>query len=208
MPLLSLHQIKLPVYLYPMRGLTAILSALILSSCGVQHQFRKTSEVSADTTYVYSLPYPKGVSSLVIQGYNSLFSHRDRLSLDFLMKTGSEVTAARGGVVVGLTEGFTEGGTKKKYYRKGNYVTVRHSDGSQAYYGHLQHNGVLVNIGDTVRQGQVIAKSGSTGYSATPHLHFMVWGPTPKGRSQLPTRFKTQYGIMYLKPGKKYKSVD
>jgi murein DD-endopeptidase MepM/ murein hydrolase activator NlpD len=82
---------------------------------------------------------------------------------------------------------------------------VRHSDGSQAFYGHLKYNGVLVNVGDTVRTGQIIALSGSTGYSALPHLHFMVWGPTPQGRSQIPSRFATSKGILYLRPGSWYK---
>ncbi len=49
-------------------------------------------------------------------------------------------------------------------------------DGSIAYYWHLQKDGVLVNIGDTVQTGQWIGLSGNTGYSAFPHLHFEVQG--------------------------------
>ena len=184
-----------------------LLVPLFLFSCGVQHHFASGSEATADTSYVYALPYPKGKKYLLVQGYNSWFSHRGRLNLDFIMKKGSPVLAARGGVVVSVQESFTKGGRSRKYLRKGNYVTVRHDDGSQAYYGHLAHNGALVNVGDTVRQGQEIALSGSTGYSALPHLHFVVWGPTPKGRSQLPTRFRTNKGIKYLRPGRWYKAT-
>jgi murein DD-endopeptidase MepM/ murein hydrolase activator NlpD len=182
-----------------------MIPVVVLSSCGVQYHFTSNGDQRHDSSYVYELPYETGRARFLIQGYNSLFSHKHQLALDLRMKKGSAVVAARSGVVVRLEEGFTKGGVSKKYFRKANQVVVRHSDGSMAYYGHLLHNGVLVNLGDSVRQGQVIAKSGSTGYSALPHLHFIVWGPTKNGRGPLPTRFRTSKGIWYLKPGKWYR---
>ena len=191
-----------PINLLPINKLFILI--FLFTSCGIQHRISLNEQI-VDSSFVYSLPYPKGSSHLLIQGYRSAFSHKGRLALDFKMKKGSPVAAARGGIVVRVEEEFKKGGLSKKYYRKANQVVIRHNDGSQAYYGHLQHNGVLVNVGDTVAQGQLIAKSGSTGYSALPHLHFIVWGPTPSGgRSQLPTRFKTRKGDIYLKPGKSY----
>lgn len=175
----------------------------------MQYKFANQELALKDSSYVYTLPFPPGNKSLLVQGYRSKFSHKNRLALDFKMKKGSLVTAAREGVVVRVEESFTKGGTNKKYLGKANMVVIRHADGSQAMYAHLQHNGALVNIGDTVKTGQVIAKSGSTGYSALPHLHFIVWGPVPGGgRSQLPTRFYTRKGIQYLKPGKKYEAPE
>ncbi len=181
---------------------------IIFSSCGVQHHFVSSKEAKDDTSYIYALPYPKGVSRLMVQGYKSQFSHRGRLGLDFKMKNGSPITAAREGIVVKVEGSFSRGGVNKKYYRKANQVVILHNDGSQAYYGHIQQNGVLVNVGDSVKVGQVIAKSGSTGNSAFPHLHFIVWGPSPSGgRSQLPTRFFTKKGIRYLRPGRWYRAL-
>ena len=58
-------------------------------------------KLTEDTSYVYSLPYGKGASHLLIQGYFSSFSHKNRVALDFKMKSGTEVYAARGGVVIG-----------------------------------------------------------------------------------------------------------
>jgi murein DD-endopeptidase MepM/ murein hydrolase activator NlpD len=180
---------------------------LVLGSCGVQHQFTHTPQTDQDESFVYALPYPKGEKHLLIQGYKSSFSHKARLALDFKMKKGSLVTAAREGVVVRVEERYKKGGVSKKYLGRANQVVIRHSDGSQAMYAHLQFEGALVNVGDTVQQGQVIAKSGSTGYSALPHLHFIVWGPMPNGgRGQIPTRFQTKSGPRYLKPGKSYTS--
>lgn len=178
-----------------------------LYSCGRQFRFATTAEARKDTSYIYALPYPKGKTKYLIQGYNSRFSHRGRLALDFKMRRGSPVTAARSGVVTAMEQRATGGGLKKKYLHNGNFVIVRHSDGTQAYYGHLQHNGAAVNVSDTVQAGQVIAHSGSTGYSAFPHLHFIVWKPAATGRKQVPTRFRTKKGIQYLRPGHWYKSI-
>ncbi len=190
-----------------MKTVTYFLLIIFFSSCGVQHQFTGEGGIEEDSSFVYALPYPAGNSHLLLQGYKSGFSHKGRLALDFKMKKGSPVAAAREGIVVRVEESFKKGGINKKYLRKANQVVIRHIDGSQAYYGHLQYDGVLVNVGDTVRQGQLIAKSGSTGYSATPHLHFIVWGPQPGGgRGQLPTRFMTKNGPRYLKPGRTYRA--
>ena len=184
------------------------VSLLSLSSCGVQYQLANEELAHKDSSFVYTLPYPKGEKHLLIQGYKSKLSHKNRLALDFKMKKGSPVAAAREGVVVRVEQRYKKGGFKKKYLGKANVVVIRHSDGSQAMYAHLQHNGALVKVGDSVLAGQMIAKSGSTGYSAMPHLHFIVWGPVPGGgRSQLPTRFQTKKGATYLKPGKSYTSL-
>ncbi|MBQ2967505.1 MAG: InlB B-repeat-containing protein [Clostridia bacterium] len=54
----------------------------------------------------------------------------------------------------------------------GNSVFIKHSDGTISIYGHLSE--VLVNAGDSVTRGQMIGKSGSSGYSTGPHLHFTI----------------------------------
>ncbi|MGZ8544703.1 MAG: hypothetical protein ACXWV0_05370, partial [Flavisolibacter sp.] len=105
----------------------------LLTSCGVQHQFTGETGVEEDSSFVYALPYPAGTSHLLLQGYKSGFSHKGRMALDFKMKKGSPVTAAREGVVVRLEESFKKGGVNKKYLRKANQVLIRHNDGSQAY---------------------------------------------------------------------------
>ncbi len=56
----------------------------------------------------------------------------------------------------------------------GNYVVIQHSDGNYTIYGHMYEGSILVKAGDSVEQGQVIGKMGSSGNSTGAHLHFMV----------------------------------
>ena len=56
----------------------------------------------------------------------------------------------------------------------GNYVIIQHSDGNYSLYAHLHSNTITVKAGDSVEQGQVIAKMGSSGNSTGTHLHFEI----------------------------------
>jgi murein DD-endopeptidase MepM/ murein hydrolase activator NlpD len=163
----------------------------------------KSGRVTRDSSFVYTLPYEPGKSYLLIQAYNSKLSHQNELALDFKMKPGTKICAARGGIVESTRKDSDIGGLKDEYFSEANHIVIVHSDGSRAYYWHLQKDGVFVNDGDTVMQGQLIGRSGNTGYSAFPHLHFEVAGNS----GQIPTRFYTRKGIRYLRPGEWYKRV-
>lgn len=163
-------------------------------------------KITEDTSFVYQLPFEKGKAYTLVQGYYSAFSHKHRAALDFKMKRGTKICAARDGVVIRVKEDSNRGGLNKKYPPFANNVVIQHADGSRSGYWHLQKNGVLVNVGDTVKAGQVIALSGKTGYAAIPHLHFLTWNPESGRWRQVPTRFQTSKGIRYLRPIRKYKN--
>lgn len=197
----------------PVKLLSALFSLLLLFGCAVskdplrkQVKLLQKGIIKDDTSYVYTLPFEEGKSYFLVQGYFSRFSHKERAALDFKMKRGTKICAARGGVVVRVKEDGDRGGWNRKYRPYGNNIVIEHADGSRAGYWHLQKDGALVNAGDTVRQGQVIGLSGKTGYAALPHLHFLVWTFDGKRQwRQLPTRFLTSTGIRYLRSWKKYR---
>ncbi|MFC4685781.1 MAG: peptidase M23 [Chryseobacterium sp. 36-9] len=82
--------------------------------------------------------------------------------LDIAVAYGSPVKCAASGKVI-----FA--GVKGGY---GNCVIIEHSNGLATLYGHLSE--VLVETNDRVKVGQIIAKSGNTGRSTGPHLHYEV----------------------------------
>ena len=166
----------------------------------------KSGRVKKDTSYVYWLPYGPCKKFLLIQGWQSNMSHKGELSLDFKMKTGTSIYAAREGIVTEVKEDAEQGGLKDEFLDDGNHIVISHNDGSVAGYWHLQHNGALVSLGDTIKKGQLIALSGNTGYSAFPHLHFWVY-KNEGGFKTIPTRFVTKKGVIYLRPGRYYKSM-
>jgi len=169
-----------------------------------QTRLLQKGKIMEDTSYVYALPYEKGASHLLMQGYYSSFTHKNRAALDFKMKRGTPILAAREGTVLRLKKDGTKGGLNKKYRQSGNYIIIEHPDKTRAGYWHLKQNGVLVKMGDTIKKGQVIGLSGKTGFTALPHLHFLVWTNMNGQWQQVPTRFMTRKGARYLKPLRSY----
>lgn len=82
--------------------------------------------------------------------------------VDFAAKTGTEVKATADGTVVLAAWDETYG----------NLVAIDHGNGFTTFYGHNSRN--MVQVGDVVIRGQVIAFSGNTGRSSAPHLHYEI----------------------------------
>jgi len=188
-------------------SLLLILLTIVVASCSVSSNPLRTrikelqkGKLQDDTSFIYQLPFEPGKKRLIVQGYFGAFSHKERAALDFKMPKRTKVLAARDGVVIRLREDGDKGGLKSEYRQYGNFVVLQHADNSRSGYWHLQKDGVLVNVGDTVKQGQHIAWSGNTGYTAFPHLHFIVWTSAANGQwQQVATRFQTKRGVRYLR---------
>ncbi len=126
----------------------------------------------------YRLPLPPDGEFLVGQAFGGEFSHNEPASyyaVDFSMPIGTPVHAAREGVVMDKARWFSRAGTHREYHGpRANFVRILHDDGSMAVYAHLDYNGVSVQPGQQVRRGQQIGRSGNTGFSTGPHLHFVI----------------------------------
>lgn len=209
------HGINLAILFYERISICGMKNLLIIvlflvSSCAVLQNntvVYKQAKSLPDTAFVYSLPYAIGTSHPVWQGYWSLFSHWGNFAIDFRMKKGTAVHAARAGVVVFVRQDRQKGGVGRRFIVQENSIVIRHSDSSFGHYLHLQYKGSLVSVGDTVQQGQQIGWSGSTGFSAFPHLHFEVTKGLEKARSEIPVRFKTENGAVFLQPLRRYKAI-
>lgn len=72
----------------------------------------------------------------------------------------------------------------------GNYVILELSDGVYAFYAHLKSGSVAVRTGDRVTKGQPIGRTGNSGSSTGPHLHFQVMDrPSALAADGLPYEF-------------------
>lgn len=107
----------------------------------------KSGRAIDDTSHIYWLPYAPGKKFLLIQASNSRMSHKNELSLDFKMKKGSQICAARGGVIMDARSDSDKGGLKQENLNDGNFIIIQHNDRSVAKYWHLEKDGVLVKVG-------------------------------------------------------------
>lgn len=146
-----------------------------------------------DTGAVYSLPYKTGEGYPVMQGYDGKYTHKGeyRFSIDWDMPVGTEVLAARGGLVIETEDSFEGFGLKPYYLNRNNYINIEHPDGTIGRYVHLMKGGARVKSGQRVRAGDLIGLSGDVGYSGGPHLHFSVHRPLSGKKSEsIPVKFR------------------
>jgi hypothetical protein len=112
----------------------------------------------------------------ISQGPGGAFSHTgiNAHAFDFDVATGTDVIAARSGTVVLVIDGFGAGGDDISRADEANLVVVDHGGGTFDSYLHLDAGSIVVDVGDTVDSGKLLGKSGNSGYTSGPHLHFSV----------------------------------
>lgn len=137
-----------------------------------EEEAKKKAETAGKTYNTVSLGnikfiWPCPSSSRITSGFGDRESPTEGASsnhkgIDIGASSGSNIVAAAGGTVTIATYS----------YSAGNYVMINHGGGVSTVYMHCSK--LLVSVGDTVKQGDVIARVGSTGYSTGPHLHFGI----------------------------------
>ncbi len=145
----------------------------------------------------YRLPFADGGSFVISQAANGpLTTHTTADSenaVDFTLPENTPVVAARDGTVIETESANRYGGRDRVLLNMANYVRILHADETVATYAHLAPGGVTVAPGQRVTAGTLIGYSGATGYTAGPHLHFVVQKPVPTAQGftmrSLPLRF-------------------
>lgn len=113
-----------------------------------------------------SLAYPVKGHRAVSASFGRYSNGRPHSGIDYPCPVGSKIVAAQKGIVITV---------KRLNYSYGYYVMVYHgtdAKGRKIVTLYAHNSSILVSVGQTVRKGQQIAKSGSTGNSTGPHCHF------------------------------------
>ena len=116
------------------------------------------AKASISSSGYFINPVPGSVITQHLHGYNAI---------DLGASVGTPIYAAASGEVIVSKQSGWNGGY-------GNYVVIKHSNGTQTLYSHNSSNAVYV--GQYVRQGEVIGYVGQTGRATGSHLHFEVRG--------------------------------
>lgn len=124
----------------------------------IQVKTRVVGAAGPEYSGYYVNPLPGGIKTQSLHGYNAV---------DIGAPRGTPVRAAAGGPVIVSREGGWNGGY-------GNYVVIKHDNGTQTLYAHM--TSTIVGVGQVVVQGQIIGYVGTTGRATGPHLHFEVRG--------------------------------
>lgn len=129
---------------------------------------KKNADVYSKSDAVLNMTYPVPGHYGVSAGFPNYSSGKYHGGIDFPCSTGSKVVAAQDGIVITV---------KRLDYSYGYYVMIYHgtdAKGRSVVTLYAHNSSILVNNGDTVKKGQQIAKSGSTGNSTGPHCHFEI----------------------------------
>ncbi|WP_439392186.1 peptidoglycan DD-metalloendopeptidase family protein [Bradyrhizobium sp. PMVTL-01] len=135
---------------------------LAQATTNVEEKAAEVQAKAAETTS--ALPtFRWPVRGKVVTSYGAKTNGKSNDGINLAVPEGTPVKAAEDGVVA-------YSGNELKGY--GNLVLVRHSNGYVTAYAHASE--LLVKRGDTIKRGQVIAKSGQSGEVASPQLHFEI----------------------------------
>lgn len=97
--------------------------------------------------------------------------YEDHTGADIACSGGTPIMAVKSGTVLISIALKNKDGSYRSY---GEYIAIDHQDGTVTIYAHMQAGSRTVQAGNSVEQGQVIGKVGSTGRSTGNHLHFEV----------------------------------
>ena len=170
--MINIKKIVKPIFV-----LALVLAVLVPTTAYASQPHSLVSNPWPQTDQIYYLPYREGFTSPCVQGNYGIISHEElnKAAVDFLMPIGTNVVAARCGVVVKVITSNKKTCSNTSLCPN-NEIIVMHDDGTYARYVHLKYDAnPQVHVGQYVERGQFLAYSGNIGNSLLPHLHFEVY---------------------------------
>ncbi|QJX48669.1 peptidoglycan DD-metalloendopeptidase family protein [Hymenobacter taeanensis] len=129
-----------------------------------------------DSSLVYALPFRVQTDTIKIR-------RQLRNQYPFALPVGTPIVAAREGIVA-----FVRHDKKNALVRKnGNVILVYHADGTQGRYENITQNSAVVQVGQQVKQGELLGYFGGNKYE--PHFWFVVVYLTKLGLEAAPVTF-------------------
>ncbi len=108
----------------------------------------------------------------ITQGYKSTHKAIDMGWSKTYGGPNHEITSPADGKIIYVKRDYNRTDSSGSSY--GNYVKIDHGNGVVTLMAHLKYNSVVVNVGDTVKQGQKIGIMGQTGHATGVHCHYEV----------------------------------
>jgi len=142
--------------------------------------------------YPYHAPFFSPKDHMITQAFNGKFSHTNeynKYAVDIAMNVGTYLTAVRAGTVIWVKDDYHMSGTTRYFLDKANGIKIIHDDGTFSLYAHILMDTALVKEGDKVAVGERLARSGSSGFSTGPHLHFSIMKNSGLKNIAIPFKF-------------------
>lgn len=150
----------------PETRINRFISSISHNTTNYTKMFKEIKNVIIDNTVgnkIFSMPLEGKITSPFEKRENPITKEiENHTGIDIDAPLNTDVKTAYEGKVIRAEE--------NPFY--GKFIMIEHKNKLVSLYGHL--NEILVNVGDNIEMGDIIAKSGSSGKSTGPHLHFEI----------------------------------
>ncbi len=142
---------------------------------------------------IYQLPLPSDakITKTVTDSPGHIGPYQG--AVDYAVRAGTKVLAPFDGEIITVVDHHDKYGATPEFAPYANYIQIKHANGETSDLMHLAKDSVLVKVGDHIKTGRVLAKTGLSGYMTGPHLHWFVFHRTDSkdGFAGLAVRLKS-----------------
>ena len=184
----------------PARGRIALLESKT-KILNLDYRWALGDPGSVADNYQYHAPFNSPKGHRITQAFNGQFSHTNdynKYAVDIAMDVGTYLTAVRSGTVVWVKDDYHMSGKTNYFLDKANVIKILHDDGTFSSYAHILMDTAMVKEGDNVAVGDKLARSGSSGFSTGPHLHFSVIKNSGLRNVAIPFKFVDHEGTSFI----------